>query len=32
VRLSPGYFTTIRDIDTAIEGCRYLAAKKTGGR
>ncbi|MHB8834529.1 MAG: aminotransferase class V-fold PLP-dependent enzyme [Candidatus Methylomirabilia bacterium] len=32
VRFSPGYFTTINDIDTAIEGCRYLAAKKTGGR
>jgi selenocysteine lyase/cysteine desulfurase len=32
VRFTPGYFTTIEDIDTAIEGCRYLAAKKTGGR
>ena len=32
VRFTPGYFTTIKDIDTAIEGCRYLAAKKAGGR
>ncbi len=32
VRLTPGYFTTIDDTDTAIEGCRYLASKKGGGR
>lgn len=32
VRLTPGYFTTVADIDTAIEGCRYLAAKKGGAR
>ena len=32
VRFTPGYFTTIEDIDAAIEGCRYLAAKKTGSR
>jgi cysteine desulfurase family protein len=30
VRLAPGYFTTEAQIDTAIEGCRYLAAKKAG--
>ena len=32
VRFAPGYFTTKADIDAAIEGCRYLAAKKAGGR
>jgi len=32
VRFSPGYFTTAADIDTAIEGAQYLAAKKAGGR
>jgi cysteine desulfurase family protein len=32
VRFSPGYFTTETDIDTAIEGARYLAAKKAGVR
>lgn len=32
VRFTPGYFTTIKDIDAAIEGCRYLAAKKAAGR
>ena len=32
VRFSPGFFTTEADIDTAIEGARYLAAKKAGGR
>jgi len=32
VRLTPGYFTSVKEIDTAIEGCRYLAAKKGGAR
>jgi selenocysteine lyase/cysteine desulfurase len=32
VRFSPGFFTTEEDIDAAIAGCRYLAAKKGGGR
>ncbi len=32
VRFTPGYFTTAREIDTAIEGCRYLAARKGGAR
>jgi cysteine desulfurase family protein len=32
VRFAPGFFTTDADIDTAIEGCRYLAAKKGAGR
>jgi cysteine desulfurase family protein len=32
VRFTPGYFTTIQHIDAAIEGCRYLAAKKAGAR
>jgi selenocysteine lyase/cysteine desulfurase len=30
VRFAPGFFTTDAQIDTAIEGCRYLAAKKAG--
>jgi cysteine desulfurase family protein len=32
VRFAPGFFTTEADIDAAIEGCRYLAAKKAGSR
>ena len=28
VRLTPGFFTTEAEIDRAIEGCRWLAAKK----
>lgn len=32
VRFAPGYFTTKEDIDAALEGCRYLAAKKRGSR
>ncbi len=28
VRFAPGFFTTDAEIDAAIEGCRYLAAKK----
>jgi len=32
VRFAPGYFTSEAEIDTAIAGCRYLAAKKAGGR
>lgn len=32
VRLTPGYFTTVKEVDTAIAGCRYLAAKKGGAR
>ena len=32
VRFTPGYFTTTADIDAALEGCRYLAAKKAGTR
>jgi len=32
VRFAPGFFTSEADIDTAIEGCRYLAAKKAGSR
>jgi len=32
VRFAPGFFTTEAEIDTTIEGCRYLAAKKAGGR
>jgi cysteine desulfurase family protein len=31
VRLTPGWFTTEAEIDAAIEGCRYLAAKRGGG-
>jgi len=32
VRFAPGFFTTDAEIDTAIAGCRHLAAKKAGGR
>jgi len=32
VRLAPGFFTSDADVDTAIEGCRYLAAKKGSAR
>jgi len=32
VRFAPGFFTTEAEIDAAIEGCRYLAAKKAGRR
>jgi cysteine desulfurase family protein len=32
VRFAPGYFSTKEDIDAALEGCRYLAARKRGGR
>ena len=32
VRFAPGYFTSEAEIDAAIAGCRYLAAKKAGGR
>jgi len=32
VRFAPGFFTSDAEIDAALEGCRYLAAKKTGGR
>lgn len=32
VRFAPGFFTTETDIDTALEGCRYVAAKKAGRR
>jgi cysteine desulfurase family protein len=32
VRFAPGFFTTDADIDAALEGCRYLAAKKARGR
>jgi cysteine desulfurase family protein len=31
VRFTPGFFTTAEDIDAALAGCRYLAAKKRGG-
>jgi selenocysteine lyase/cysteine desulfurase len=32
VRFAPGCFSTKEDIDVALEGCRYLAAKKHGAR
>jgi len=32
VRFAPGFFTSDTEIDAAIEGCRYLTAKKTGVR
>jgi len=32
VRFAPGFFTADAEIDVAIEGCRYLAAKKAAGR
>lgn len=32
VRFAPGFFTTEEEIDIALEGCRYLAAKKAGAR
>jgi len=32
VRFAPGFFTSDAEIDAAIQGCRYLAAKKAGGR
>lgn len=32
VRFAPGFFTSDEEIDRAIEGCRYLAAKKRSGR
>jgi cysteine desulfurase family protein len=31
VRLTPGFFTTVEEIDTAIAACRELAARKRGG-
>jgi len=32
VRFAPGFFTTKEDIDVALEGCRYLTAKRRGAR
>ena len=32
VRFAPGFFTSDAEIEAALEGCRYLAAKKRGGR
>lgn len=32
VRLSPGFFTSEEEIDRVIEACRYIAARKGGGR
>ena len=32
VRFAPGFFTSDAQIDAAIAGGRYLAAKKAGGR
>jgi selenocysteine lyase/cysteine desulfurase len=32
VRFAPGFFTTDAEIDAALEGCRYLAAKGRGLR
>ena len=32
VRFAPGFFTSDAEIDAAIAGCRYLAAKKAGRR
>jgi len=32
VRFAPGLFTSDAEIDAAITGCRYLAAKKAAAR